>query len=300
MLMNSENRHPFADAVRRIAKHRGVNILIVGKTQTRKSTIAMVLAHILNPERFKLEEHCIVIDGDKFLELLGMLYLKRGDVCVADDFGIAADHRSWHSRLNKGLNRNMQTRGFKGLIVIVTVPFETYIDSDLRKLFDLQITTFQPDEDRKIAYCKIEEIRHIEVKNEVRTYKIFPRMRYPDGKITMVDKFAFSYGGEKMGAILKRYFAIATPAKNALNKKTVSERKEEETERNLRHLDVDACVEKIKADLPRFLKMWQGRRLIDTHILRNEFNVGFNGAKKIQSRAHDLLKEEIEHADIQA
>lgn len=287
MLLLAKDKSPFVQGVRRevFYSRRNVNILITGKTQTRKSTISVALARMLC-EKFDLEKHLAVIRADRLLQILKDTKFKRGWVVVADDFGVGLNHRQWHSFLNKALNYSMMTHGFKGIIMIVNVPYESYIDKDTRLLFDYEITLLSKNDSERCAKVKIEQLHHIEKRGTTETYKVFPRIKFPNGVIKIARSFKIHYPPED---IMKKYFEISSEAKNTLYHDLHAESQEINQRKARQNFSLDYYVEEVMKRPDEFKKIWQHRPLIDMSILRNEFQVGGKRAEQIKTAVEKKL-----------
>ena len=84
----------------------------------------------------------VAFSAKEFMEILNNIdSLKKGDVIILDEAGIFMSSRSWQSLNNKMINFILQTFRNLNLIVIITVPNLTFIDSQSRKLFHLLMET---------------------------------------------------------------------------------------------------------------------------------------------------------------
>lgn len=289
MLINSESLHPFADGIKNIIfnERRNCNILWVGKTQMRKSTGAITLAKEIS-KRFDIKKHMVIIEVKPFLDMMKNIKFFRGDVAIGDDFGIGMNHREWYRFLHRALNFSLMTHGFKGIVVLVTVPYEKYIDSDTRMLFDYEVTSLSKNDRERYVKVKIEELQHREIQGKTKTYKHFLRRRFPDGTIKMVRSFKIDYPPKE---ILDEYFKMAKIAKDKLHFDLHAEAESIERTKAGRTFSFENCAEEIMQNLPKFRKVWQGRELCDLYIIKNEFHVGINRAKQIAAFVEKRIKE---------
>lgn len=289
LLLKYNSKHPFADAIKRevFGESRGVNILIVGKTQTRKSTVSIALAMLIC-YRFLIEKHMAIMDVKPLLNIFNNIKLFRGDVVIADDFGVGMNHREWHNFLHKALNLSMMTHGFKGLVVIVNVPYQSYIDKDARLLFDYEITTIKPHDNERYVKVKIEKLQHVEVKpGQIDTYKHYLRMLMPDGTIQMVRSFNIKYPPQE---IMDRYFELANEKKKKLQFDLNAEADTMMTKETQKHFALDWYVDEVIKRKPEFTTIWQGRESINLDRIKNEFKVGGPRAKQIQAGIYKKLE----------
>jgi len=288
MLLNSLDKNPLSSAIlRRVYGHRMCfSMLVVGPMQSRKSTGTITLAKQLNPD-FSLEKDMAVISGQKFQEVLRANH-KRGDVLLADDFGIGLNHRQWFSFINKALNFAMQTHGYKGLIIILTVPYENFIDKDTRLLFNMELTTVAKNDKEGWVKFRVEELQHVEDHrtHEVRTYKTLLRMRYPDGSIRRVMNTKVYYPPKPL---LDRYFEIANTEKAKLQYDMKAEGDAIAKRQNKESFNPNKFVEEIMLHPEKFQKEWRGHRFCQASVIEEEFKTNHSQAKVIKELAEKRL-----------
>jgi len=284
MLLDANSKTPLADAIKKevMTGRRNYNILIVGKTQMRKSTISLTLAREIS-ENFDLERHCAVIYAQKLMDILKNEKFNRGDVVIADDFGIGLNHRKWYTVLNQSLNMVLQTHGFKGIVFILTTPYEKYIDSDTKLLFDMLITVLKKNDKERWAEVKVEELQHTRVGEKIKTYSHFPRTNI-NGRIARVERIRIKYPDNE---ILKKYFEYANAEKTRLQADVTSDIKEQEQKK--KRINIDYYVEIIEKNKDKFFKIWGSRKFIDLNVVMNEFDVGRMNAARIKAAAEKKL-----------
>lgn len=142
---NTESRNYIADYVihHRIKRNKNALIMFVGATGSGKSYSAIRFGENL----CYLQEKIFTIDriaftAKEFMDILNDTEkLKKGDVIILDEAGVSMSARNWQSLNNKMINYVLQTFRNLNLIVIITVPNLTFIDSQSRKLFHLLMET---------------------------------------------------------------------------------------------------------------------------------------------------------------
>jgi len=282
--LNKIKKNPLSEYIKKhvFENKRNYNILITGKTQMRKSTTALRLAYDIN-KNFDVQKHCAVIFAEDFIELLKNQELKRGDVVIADDFGVGLNHRNWYSQLNKALNYVLQTHGYRGIICIVTTPYESYIDSDARLLFDMHIKITRKDDKNSYVVAKVVELQHVKIENKMRTYQWYLRAKKGD-KIYRVERFKIKYAPRK---IMNEYFKVANEAKMKLQEKHAMELRAKEVLDKRTALNVEECVEKIRKDVKKFLSQHPitGKYYLDINLLMSYLDLGRWNAQKVKSVA---------------
>lgn len=287
IILDPNSKTPLADAIKKVVfnERRNYNILIVGKTQMRKSTTAVKLATEIS-DRFDVRKHCAVIFADDFMRILTEEKLKRGDVVIADDFGVGLNHRKWYSSLNEALNLTLQTHGYRGLVVIVTTPYEKYIDSDVRLLFDMIITIMKKSDQQRWALAKVECLDHVKIGDKIRTYCKYPRVAMPNGKVVRVERIRIRYPPEE---ILREYFKHANEAKMRLQKVLAANVLESSKDQKKGGVDIKPLVAEVLKDPDRFIAYYGERKLIDVFTVMNEFNVSEKLARRIKAAAEKEL-----------
>ena len=121
---------------RRILANKNCLILVVGQTGSGKSYFALELARQLDPT-FTIDR--CVWDSIKLSRLLAGK-LPSGSAIIGDELGIFMSARDWQKKENKALSKAMQTIRFMNHYIIFTVPKESMIDVNARKLFHFIVT----------------------------------------------------------------------------------------------------------------------------------------------------------------
>jgi len=290
MLLNASIKNPLAHAINMEThnKRRNYNIIITGKTQMRKSTLAVALAMAINP-KFDLEKHMAVIDAGKLLEILKN-NVKRYSVILADDFGIGLSSSRWHSFMNIALNQIIQTHGHKRPVFILTVPYKKFVDSKTRIMFDMQITTLEKNDTERWVRAKIELLHPRQIKNTVYEYKPFPRALFKDGSIKRVDSIRIKYPSPE---VLKKYYEISKYEKEKLTSDLATTNAEIETEKKRQHFNLDDEVAKIMKEPEKFISNYLGRYFIDKTAVAKYCDVGGSRALQIKKEAERRLGDKI-------
>lgn len=287
MLLKMTSKHPLADAIKSVIfrEHRNYSIIITGKPQKRKSTIAVTLAFEINPD-FKWDIDFAIIKGSEFLRILRDPAKKRGEVKVCDEFGQGMSHHKWYTFLNNAMVGVMETHGHEGRVVIVTVPYEDYVDKDALKLFDMRITVLGKNDNKRYAICKVEEL---EYNDKTKTlYSKFPRGKYPDGTVKRIEQFRISY---PIKEILTKYFEISNPAKLTLKDDLYGQSIQIERDRIKHTFNPETYVAQIIATPDKFIKTIWGRKYVSRESIMNEFlGVGDTRARQIKNMAEERLR----------
>jgi uncharacterized Zn finger protein (UPF0148 family) len=118
----------------RIKKNKNLIALFIGDTGSGKSLSSIRLAERIDPS-FSLER--IVFTVEEFLKLVNS-DLPKGSVIVFDDAGLGINARLWQE--TSAIIFGMLTQGFryKQIITFLTVPDETFIERQSRKLVHIR------------------------------------------------------------------------------------------------------------------------------------------------------------------
>lgn len=119
---------------RRIEQNRSVLALFVGPTGSGKSYSAISTA-VAASKRFTVNN--IVFDVHDFVKLIRHGNLQHGDIVIFDDAGLNINSRTWQSMQNNIFSMVTQSFRYQQIITLITTPDWSYIDWQVRNLFDL-------------------------------------------------------------------------------------------------------------------------------------------------------------------
>ena len=119
---------------RRIAQNRSILALFVGPTGSGKSYAAITTALHFS-KRFTVDN--IVFDVQGFVKLIQHGNLQHGDVVIFDDAGLNINSRTWQSLQNNIFSMVTQSFRYQQIITLITTPDWSYIDWQVRNLFDI-------------------------------------------------------------------------------------------------------------------------------------------------------------------
>jgi DNA-binding CsgD family transcriptional regulator len=97
---------------------------------------------------------------DNLMNLINNGNLPSGSAILWDEAGIDASNRNWQGLINKLINFLLQTFRHKRLILIMTVPYTDFLDSNTRKLFHAEILTQSIDYANKVNKTKPQLIQY--------------------------------------------------------------------------------------------------------------------------------------------
>ncbi|NCU31814.1 MAG: ATP-binding protein [Candidatus Moranbacteria bacterium] len=116
-------------------RNTNYNMVFLGEPGSGKSWAGLRMASKLNPNFVK--NPIVVFSVQDYLLMIKNNKVKRGDVIIFDEVGVAVNKKLWWSVINRAANLTFQTVRNKNFITIFTTPFPDYVDSDTRKLFQV-------------------------------------------------------------------------------------------------------------------------------------------------------------------
>ncbi|MEM7820442.1 MAG: hypothetical protein QW761_02480 [Candidatus Aenigmatarchaeota archaeon] len=277
LFLNMASKTPLADAIKKqVYEHRmNYSIIITGRPQTRKSTTGLALALELD-KNFSFEKDFAIIKTKDMIKTLNTDGY-RGKVKFLDEVGVGLDHHKWYDFMQMAMSYIMQTHGFEGKIIIVTVPYEDLVNKDILKFFNMRIKMIGKDDDMKYAVGQVMTLEYNEDEKDI--YKKYPRGRYPDGSVKIIKFFRFRFPREE---ILEKYFAIANEQKKTLQYHLSREAERLEAEKSKKYFSPEIYAEEVLKNLGKFMKTFQGKNFISKESVMNEFGLGETRAKRVK------------------
>jgi len=295
MLANLNKKNPLADYIKRYVseKKRSINILVKGPTQYRKSTITYKLCLELEGDKFDLNKQMAIIKTSDMMRLANEK-LAKGRVRWFDEIGVGMNHKEWYNMMVKAMNTMMQTHGFRRSINFHTVPYSSFIDKDMRKLFDIEIEILHKNEEKRYVIAKIRLLQYNEDLDKL--YKKYIRGLLPDGRVVPIETWKIAYPTEEQ---LEKYFTIANKAKEELQLNLTKKTSFHELTAERREgFDPNKYAEEILKNLPKFVHKWHGKTVIPEEAIMNEFKVGLLRAKQIKAAVNLKLNQTLSKPDI--
>ena len=194
----------------RIKRKKNMLMVIVGQTGSGKSYAALDLMKELAGDRFDMKH--VHFRAKDFVADLNSGTLQPGDVILWDESGVDLNAKQWMSLANRIVNLILQTFRNKHLIVIFTLPYVSFLDSDTRKLLHAIIQTQSIDYDEKTTTLKP---FLIQINQETgKMYRKYLRVKTEEGRTVPVKKIKTSIPPED---VLKSYEDKKTEFTNKLN-----------------------------------------------------------------------------------
>lgn len=116
-------------------RNTNYNMVFLGEPGSGKSWAGLRMASKLNPKFVK--NPIVVFSVQDYLMMIKNNLVKKGDVIIFDEVGVAVNKKLWWSVINRAANLTFQTVRNRNFVTIFTTPFPDYVDSDTRKLFQV-------------------------------------------------------------------------------------------------------------------------------------------------------------------
>jgi len=215
-------------------KNKNYIIICVGETGSGKSYAMMSLAEELD-KNFNMD-NIVFKSKDAIIEILasaeGKGKLKKGSVIIFDEGGLDLARREWYQRASRALVQNVQSQRFLNLIMIFTVPDESYIDSGIIPLVHLKINMMDTIDYEKNLSCGkpfiiVRNPYQFGKRNQKPYFTVYPKI-INKGGISSLTKVYFNLPSKELikgYETRKRQFFIAHNKKNLLSVEDYEDRK---------------------------------------------------------------------------
>lgn len=284
--MNMSLPAPFSELIRREVQSTGrnINILLVGKTQMRKSTTALKLAYDVDPD-FDPERDMGIGDAEEYLRVINTDVNRRGRVKILDEAGVGTYHRNWYNFLNKAMSHLVQTFGYMGLVTIVVAPVSGFIDKDLRSMFDYKVELLKKDDRNRRVTASVMQLQYNQDQDKI--YRKYLHGYWPEqDRRARVTRYRFAYPSEER---LRRYFELANAFKKRLADDLRSSAKEMREKKTREEFDPEKVASEIQGRREEFVKEYKGRTHADLHLIKAEFGLGAHRAQQVKAKAEKTM-----------
>lgn len=210
-------------------KNKNLFMLFVGATGSGKSYAALRLSELID-KSFTIDRVCF--KAKDFMNTINQLVVRsekgeeiKGLVVMWDEFGVEHNAREFMTISNRVINYFFQTSRHLNLIVIVTVPLLSFIDSATRKLSHVIAEMIGIDSHHKTSSVRIKMLQ-----TNVMTGKEYPKyLRYRKNHRMLVSKkIKFKLPSKKLFEAYEKKKKVFTTQLNIeiMNKLLVNEVKE--------------------------------------------------------------------------
>jgi len=262
-------------------KRENCVIKILGKVQRGKSTIALELAWRIMSYLFNVG--LIIWYPEMFSDLYAK-GVKRGDVMIYEEIGTEAGglpRRRWYDFNNLLLLDIMQTHGFEGTILILTLPSSKYLDSNTEPLIDIEIEAKSIDRRNGLNYFTAYEIQWNEELQKSYKHCLI------DEAGNKVELYAWKR------TIPKELIADYKVAEQEFKRHVQARVNELVKKKNVTLEDETDYVEQILNDLVKFTTLRNNKLYVNKSLIENEFNIGRRISNKLKLRVErEILNNE--------
>ena len=270
-------------------KKRNSMICVVGSVGTGKSYVALRMAEHLDPT-FTAEtlRERVVTTPEEFMGLISRTAgkLKKGSVIVIDEASTQMYNRKWQSVNNIAINFILTTFRNKRLICIFTLPYMTFLDAHVRKMFDYYVETKKIDFKKKETMAKVFELSYDKMKGS-EPYKRYLRKKDEYGVYQPIKK---NYFGKPSKEIVDAYEAYATEFKNTILDNAMKSVKKEHEKEDKIDFDPSDAVDAVVNDLAKYTKLWRGQPHLNLNKIMIDFDLGYRRAEKVRTIVKDNEK----------
>jgi len=192
-------------------RNKSFIVLYHGDLGEGKSYSGMALALKIQPD-WTLDN--LVFLPSEFVARMRSPDLKRGNALIWDEAGVGLSARDWMSIQNKLIGAILQTCRTKNICLIVTTPSESFVDIQMRRLFNCIIEPFGINYKKNYCECKILLVQVNKQTGKI--YRKFPRIRFPDN---IMRRMPYIYFHKPPARITKLYDAMRNKFTDELNEK---------------------------------------------------------------------------------
>lgn len=267
------------DVKRRLKHNKNAIILIVGETGSGKSYSALSVAESLDKD-FTVDR-CVFRATD-FMNLINKAKLKKGNVILWDEVGIEMDARNFWSISNKLISYTLESFRYMNLVLILTVPSLSFVDSKLRKLVHYLVETKRVDIKNERVMVKVFKIEHSPRSQSGKVYQKY--IRYKGQRLTK------TFIGKPSEEMIKDYEKKKGKFLKAMYNSIHSEIKMIDQKEASKSLDLDRVFDKVMKNHKKYTKIWRKNKIIDSVKIAIDFKVGRSKAFSVKKRVESALR----------
>ncbi|MEM3192902.1 MAG: hypothetical protein QW292_12630 [Candidatus Parvarchaeota archaeon] len=285
--MKSNWFYDFID--KRMKRNQGVLALFVGPMGSGKSYSALSASESIDSS-FSVDRVTFTVED--FVKLVAFSNLPPGSCVIFDDAGLGINHRQWMEKQNNVMNMVVQTNRFRQIITFITTPKMTFIDKDVRILFDV-IFTMNENEQGTGSPRLVIESKSMDGKI------LYPYPRINDGgKIKRLTKIYFELPSK---SLIQAYEKKRKEYVDAIQRKVFNElvesQKIDEMERSLKMQELEMRQKKIDAWKSRSSRIMNGDyEPIRCEVCNKEFQREYDYQVHLTSKNHKKMVEKMKNA----
>ncbi len=278
--MKSKKIGGFETSIRkRLRDNKNAIIIITGETGGGKSYSALKMAEEFD-SNFSIDR-CVFTAKD-FLKLVGKSKLKKGNVVIWDEVGIEMDARDFWKDKNKLISYALESFRYMNLILILTVPSLSFVDSKLRKLIHYLVESKRVDIKNERVLVKVFKVEHSPRSQTGKVYQKY--LRFKGARITK------TYIGKPSKGIIDLYEKKKQKFLSKLYKESYDKLDRKDKIDARKKVDLDLVYKKVLKNKKKYTKVWGNRKTISYIALVSDFDISRRNAEKIKRKAELKLR----------
>ena len=234
----------------------------------------------------------IVFQPRELLELLTGAKgykLKKGDVVIFEEGGLAVSNKRWYSEANLIMSEVLQSFRYRNLGLFITVPSTSYIDPSLRTQFKSRQHCIKVNHQKRTNHIRFYESTHNPIFSK--TYNKH-RREIRNGEWVVINNYHVN--APKRNAI-KEYEKMKHDYMTDYYQNRLKDLVNEDERKDKDYLKPPAIedhVDKIIDNITPFIKKNYSQKYFDLEEVRNVCGVGLGTAKRIKSDVLKIMKEQ--------
>jgi len=249
-------------------RNRNWNCVVLGETGSGKSYTGARICELIDPTfmptimKRGIKSRVAMGETRDFLRVLDKKKLKRGNMIMFDEAGVAISSRDWYKEMNKMVMNILQTFRHMNIGVIFTVPDISFVDKQSRALFHTSLEAIKIDYKANKVLIKV-----LELQTNARTGKTY--FKYPRFHRKRVEGFRVRKPSKEF---ISRYEPLKEELSVKLRERAIIETERIERKEKIRRTDKEMMREIKRRNLP-----------LDPYRLQFELGVG-------KDRSYRLIK----------
>lgn len=281
--------HPFLQMVHNRLHVQDMDflLLIVGERGSGKSTVAVRLCELVDPD-FTIQN--VVFSPKEFTDLLRSGKLKDGSAVLLDEAGVAFGSRDWFSSQSKSFNSFTQVSRTMHLFVVFTAPSEKMVDSQVLKNLAAVCTIASKLVTKQLTWVRILRSQPAPL-SDVVYHKYYRFIDRKSGRIRRLSRIGFhlpSPGLLKAYKAKRKAFVDVVLGDLDTTIKTKKYTKYGEETKVAKPVKIVIDLEKVYASVVQSRAKYQtgARGAYDDQLIKKDFNITAQQAEKIAKKAH--------------
>jgi len=248
---------------------------IVGREGSGKSITCGSILEKVDPT---FDEDRVFFDPEEFLEFMNSLDAdeRQGKACMLDEAGVGMGVRSWYDQDQIKLNKLLQTARDDNMIIGMTLPRLTELDSQTRGRLHgfLEMREVEKGDHAVFSWKNVSVTRD---END-RIYKKYPRLRHY-GQVRRIRRFAIGPPSEEY---MEGYESRKQEFKAELYAETLGDMGDGEDADDESLTPKEVATQVLDSDPEEYISVHgqNGREYIDKELLRADFGLSVRDAQQ--------------------